>query len=64
MANSIKTPKGKVIHNPKDGPDIVLPDMPRPIPKDPPHCGNEPHPITPPSDEKPVLSNKLPLTKK
>lgn len=64
MANSIKIPKGKVIPNPKDGPDIVLPDLPGPAPKDPPHCGNEPRPLDPPEAEKPVIPRPVKNIKK
>ena len=50
---------GKVIPSPVDGPDIVLPEMPKPEPKDPDPCGNGRKPVLPKPPKKKPLDPRL-----
>ena len=55
IKESLQKEMGRVIHNPIDGPDIVI-DVPRPQPKNPEPCGNGIKPKQPPKP-----SRKTPL---
>ena len=58
IKGSLQKETGKVIHNPIDGPDIVI-DVPRPQPKNPEPCGNGRKPRLPKPPKKKPLDPRL-----